>query len=617
MAKIENFKYSICEAFQECFYIVPDYQREYVWTDKEVQQLLDDINEQIDGCSTREYFVGTIIVAPTAEKNHCEVIDGQQRLTTFYLLLLALRNLFRGEPQMLVLNGLISTSYVSPDGDVRTSLKLEPRYENAGELMLKIVSLDADPHETCAGILASGIQCYGSLDNITNAYGTLYRYLKTNYDDIAKLRKYWGYLANNVVFIQISTDVSSALKIFETINERGIGLNPMDLLKNLLFTHVNSEDFTKLKDEWKKITKPLEKAKEKPLRFLRYFLMANYEIAVNRGEKERRDAVVREDEIYDWFTSKENVALCGYTDKPFEFVRKIVRNVDLYLGYAKGLGNDGQPSVAMDNLKRLCGSAFSLHYVLLLAACNLPLPLFNHFLTQLESFLFYYIFTKTPSRELERNFSVWADELRTIAGFTNALEQKRKLNAFIVDRFQRNMSAKETELSDALKRHTLYSMQQYRTRYLLAKLTQHVDMAYRGLRILGALGEYTVLEIEHILPNKPEKDLRDDFVKTNPQVKYDDCKIKLGNLTLLEKPINIVASNNFFALKKAEYTKCKYYLTSSIAGLVPVGKNSSITRINEKLLAFDDWSAVAIDNRQAMLVELVKEVWKIAPLTEE
>ena len=100
-------------------------------------------------------------------------------------------------------------------------------------------------------------------------------YLKDTYDDAAQLRKYWGYLANKVVFIQISTDVSSALKIFETINERGVGLNPMDLLKNLLFTNVRLDQFTQLKDEWKKITKPLEKAKEKPLRFLRYFLMAN------------------------------------------------------------------------------------------------------------------------------------------------------------------------------------------------------------------------------------------------------------------------------------------------------------------------------------------------------
>ena len=154
--------------------------------------------------------------------------------------------------------------------------------------MSKLVELNTDPQAVRAGIQAAGITSFGSLENLINAYASVHRYLKDNYDDAAKLRKYWGYLANNVVFIQISTDVSSALKIFETINERGVGLNPLDLLKNLLFTHVKLDQFTQLKDEWKKITKPLEKAKEKPLRFLRYFLMANYVIRNERG-----DAVVR------------------------------------------------------------------------------------------------------------------------------------------------------------------------------------------------------------------------------------------------------------------------------------------------------------------------------------
>jgi hypothetical protein len=97
----------------------------------------------------------------------------------------------------------------------------------------------------------------------------------------------------------------------------------LDLLKNLLFTQVKQAQFTQLKDEWKKITKPLEKEKEKPLRFLRYFLMANYVIKNDRG-----DVVVREDEIYDWFVDKDNAALCDYAGRPFEFVRKVIRNVE-------------------------------------------------------------------------------------------------------------------------------------------------------------------------------------------------------------------------------------------------------------------------------------------------
>lgn len=606
MAKIENHKYSIEEAFRECFYIVPDYQREYVWTDKEVHQLLEDINDEIDTSSTKEYFIGTILVSPSVQKNHYEVIDGQQRLTTFFLLLCALKHLFKAEPQETTISGLISTSYTDSAGDTKISLKLEPRYENAGEVMNKLVDLNTEPDKTRNAIQAAGITSYGSLENLINAYGTVYRYLIDNYNSKNELKKYWGYLANNVVFIQISTDISSALKIFETINERGVGLNPMDLLKNLLFTHVKTEEFTKLKDEWKKITKPLEKQKEKPLRFLRYFLMANYRIENNRS-----DSIVREDEIYDWFINKKNAALCDYNSKPFDFVHKLIKNVDSFVAFSAGKGNDGLDNLYMDNLGRLCGGAFSLHYVLLLSARNFPKILFDHFVKQLESFLFYYIFTKTSTKELERNFSIWADELRAISEMTDILEQKMKLNEFLKEHFTKNMQEKSQELTDALKRYTFDSMQVYRTRYFLSKLTQYVDMAYKGLRTPGSLTDYTVLEIEHILPNNPELELRADFTEKNKDKDYDIYKSKLGNLTLLEKPINIVASNNYFVEKCTEYKKCKYYLTSSIAEITIVGNNSSINRMNTKLESFSDWNAVAIDKRQGLLIDLALEIWKI------
>lgn len=609
MAKIENHKYTIEEAFRDCFYIIPDYQREYVWTEKEVNKLLDDINDEVDGASSSEYFIGTILTSPTSQKNHIEVIDGQQRLTTLFLILCALRSLFGQEQQSQILSSLISTSYSTSDGDVKTSLKLDPRYEDAGEFVSKIVQINGDPDTTKSAIIALGLKEYGSLENILNAYRIIYRYLQANYKDTGSLKKYWGYLANNVVFIQISTDVSSALKIFETINERGVGLNPMDLLKNLLFTQVKHEDFKKLKDEWKKITKPLEEANEKPLRFLRYFLMANYKI-----ESKNKDNIVREDEIYDWFTNKDNAALCKYTEEPFAFVRKIIKNVNSYLGFAKGLGNDGNFNLNMDTLKRLCGGAFSLHYVLLLPAANLPKELFDYFVSQLETLLFYHIFTKTQSKEVEKSFSIWADELREITLLEDADTQKVKLNEFIAERFEKSVVSKKSELFDDLKRYTFYSMQQYRTRYLLAKLTQHVDMAYLGTKTPGSLEDYVKLEIEHILPNTPNQELLDDFKASSPDVFYDDYKVRLGNLTLLEKPINIVAGRDFFVDKVDEYRKSKNYLTSSIAELTVVGKNSSINRMNENLKAFEVWGQQSIDERQDLLIGLVENVWQVQSL---
>jgi hypothetical protein len=499
---------------------------------------------------------------------------------------------------------------MTPNG-IQTSLKLDPRYEHAAELVKVIVATDGDPDATRAAVRASEIKQFGSLDKLLNAYATLHRGLKDDYQTTDDLKEFCSFILRNVIFIQIFSELSSALKIFETINERGVGLNPMDLLKNLLFTQVAPDEFTSLKNEWKKITMPLEKRKEKPLRFLRYFIMANYQFVMKRGGKRGDDSVVREDEIYDWFTNKSNAALCNYQKKPFEFIRKVTRAVEQYLAFGEARGNDGNPSLAMDDLRRLTGGAFSLHYVLLLAASPLPKELFDHFVKQLESFLFFYIFTKTPTKELEKNFALWADEIRVTAEESDPALQRNKLNQFITERFAKGMAAREAELSDALKRYNLNSMQRYRTNYLLAKLTRHVDMAFNGIKTPGSLNAYTVLEIEHILPNNPKPELLKAFEENNKDKKYNDQKNRLGNLTLLEKPINIVAGNDFFDRKKVEYAKCGNYLTRSIGSLADVGQNTSISRMNTKLKSFEQWTAQSIDDRQTMLADLVKEIWKI------
>jgi hypothetical protein len=158
-------------------------------------------------------------------------------------------------------------------------------------------------------------------------------------------------------------------------------------------------------------------------------------------------------------------------------------------------------------------------------------------------------------------------------------------------------------------------MQQYRTRYLLAKLTQHVESHFKGVPVL--VSEFMSLEIEHILPNTPDAALRKSFEDATPGVVYDSYKNRLGNLTLFEKPLNIVAGNDFFTKKQAEYAKCGNYLTKSLAGLIHVGKNSSVTRINEKLKPFPAWTSGSIEDRQDILIALARDVWRTELLPQE
>ena len=606
MSQITNFKFRIREAFKQCYYLVPDYQREYVWKEKEVTRLLEDITNEMDGNGETEYFIGTIIVSPTNQADHFEVIDGQQRLTTFFLLLCAIKSILDEQNQKHSIDQLIMSLDDDLDGEPVMTLRLEPRYENAIEIISKIIELNADPIITRKAIKAAGISTYGSLDNIVEAYRIIYSYLNCNYPDVTDLKKYWGYIGNKVVFIQIATEISSALKIFETINERGIGLNPMDLLKNLIFRQAKADQFQRLKDEWKKITKPLEERQEKPLRFLRYYLMSNYPI-VNK----KNDHILREDEIYDWIVDNNNADLCGYKRDPFAFVKHLKDNLDCYLAFIEGKDKDSKDNVYTDNLRMLCGGAFSLHYILMLAVRSLPIDLFNHFVKKLEIFLFYYIFTKTPTKELERYFAQWVGELREITKLTDPEIQKTALDEFIDKHFVPNVQAKQTELVAFLGTYTLGTLQYYRTKYFLAKLTQFVEQHFVGIGDPRTLKNFMGFEIEHILPDNPEEDLKADFQLKNPGKDYEQYKIKLGNLTLLQKPLNIVASNNFYALKTPLYKDCGIYFTRSLVELPTIGNQSSVNRINQFLKVFPDWNAAAIDERQQLLINLALEVWKI------
>lgn len=75
---------AVSHVFENINYLVPIYQRNYAWSETQIEQLIEDIESSIDG-SDKNYFLGNLIVNQT-DNNVYEVIDGQQRLTTLYLL---------------------------------------------------------------------------------------------------------------------------------------------------------------------------------------------------------------------------------------------------------------------------------------------------------------------------------------------------------------------------------------------------------------------------------------------------------------------------------------------------------------------------------------------------
>lgn len=584
-----DFNYLDVENCFKNFYVVPDYQREYVWTEIQINQLLDDIYDEFDFNLNKEYFIGSTVVFKNSDGFY-ELIDGQQRITSIFLIICAFKKLYieRGIDTDTI-ERMIKDKTVNSLGDSVDCYKLELQYKDSSYILAKI----ANNLERPENLKGSAERLYNSYESIINFLNNKFK----NDEDLTLLKKFFVYIFRKLKFIQIKTpEINDALKIFETINERGVGLNPMDLLKNLLFRQVDRNDFNSLKDKWKTIIKLLEKNNEKPLRFLRYFIMSNYKVNNQRGEE-----IIREEEIYKWFIRPENIAQCNYVNKPFEFVDLLLENVNCYINFFKGINKDGSKNIYLDNISKLGGGAFKQHLILFLAGRNLPQNQFNYFAKQIETLVFYYFITKEQTKEFERNFSKWA---KTILKITS----QEELTSFVKENIQPVIIVKEQEYRISFLETRQNNLQQYRIRYILAKFAQFLDQERLGSYTPQLLDNYITkgVEIEHILPLNPSLELRNEIGE-----EYDDLKIRLGNLTLLEKIMNIVVSNDYYSKKVVEYAKSPYYLSKSLAGLDNIGINSSITRLNQKLKCFDTWNKEKILERQQMLYELSKDIWKI------
>jgi len=584
-----QFKYLDIENCFKNFYVVPDYQREYVWGEAQINQLLEDVYEEYDFNLNKEYFIGSTVVFKNNDGFY-ELIDGQQRTTSIFLIICAFKKIYveRGI-DIDTIERMIKDKTVNSLGDSVDSYKLELQYKDSSNILVKIASNLERP----ANLI-------GSAERLFNVYENINTFLKERFkdeEDHTTLKKFFVYIYRKLKFIQIETpEINDALKIFETINERGVGLNPMDLLKNLLFRQVERNEFNSLKDKWKSLVKLLESNNEKPLRFLRYFIMSNYKVNNQRGEE-----IIREEEIYKWFIKSENIAQCNYEKEPFEFVELLLENATCYINFFKGLNKDGTKNVYLDNIVKLGGGAFKQHLILLLAGRNLSHDHFNFFAKQIETLIFYYFITKEATKEFERNFSKWAKEVIKI-------KTQEELINFIKKNIEPVIIAKENEYKVRFLETRQNNLQQYRIRYILAKIAQYLDQERLGSYIPQVLDNYITkgVEIEHILPFNPALNLRDEIGE-----EYDDLKIRLGNLTLLEKTMNIVVSNDFFSKKILEYGKSPYYISKSISALDSIGQNSSVTRLNHKLKSFDKWDKVSISERQELLYNLSKDIWKI------
>lgn len=234
MKEIKGKEKSIRMLLENTRFAIDYYQREYKWDTKHIQDLIQDLSEKFldsyeDGDdraaiqSYNNYFIGSIIICHKDNKTY--IIDGQQRLTTLTLLLIYLKNRLEDDKQKSKLTNLI---YSDVYGKEAFNIDVEERNDCMNALFEGNDPDEADTSE--------------SVQNIIKRYNEI-EYLFPNEFDDTKLLFFSDWLIQNVYFVEITayTD-EDAYTIFETMNDRGLSLNQLDMLKGYLLACITDQD---------------------------------------------------------------------------------------------------------------------------------------------------------------------------------------------------------------------------------------------------------------------------------------------------------------------------------------------------------------------------------------
>ena len=212
---------------------------------------------------------------------------------------------------------------------------------------------------------------------------------------------------------------------------------------------------------------------------------------------------LREDEIYAWFV--RNSDRIGLTDNPIVFVELLVDLSVMYANFTAGKNPDGTPNRYLHNIATLSGQARQ-HFILLLAGHHLPTPLFMALCGRLEQLFFCYVITREPTKNFERVFAQWAADLSTVM-------TQDELDRFIADRITADLVGRGETFGFTFGQLDQTRVQQYRLRYILAKLTQYVEEQAWHNAADADLDRFLdkSVHIEHILPVAPSAELRAGF----------------------------------------------------------------------------------------------------------
>jgi uncharacterized protein with ParB-like and HNH nuclease domain len=210
-------------------YVIPVFQRHYRWETPQWNKLWESLKEIQKTDKKGNHFMGFLVFIPElpqpGQNTRFHVIDGQQRLTTLSLLLVAIRN----------------TAKKQNFGDLREEIHnyylIHPIKK--GEHYYRLLPKEHDHDNYLAIVDQQSMPQSSRLAEAVNYFeGKVIGYAD---NDVDRLRNLFNIVTQRLEFMCATLEVENAYNIFKSLNSTGVPLNPSDLIRNFVFMHVPPE----------------------------------------------------------------------------------------------------------------------------------------------------------------------------------------------------------------------------------------------------------------------------------------------------------------------------------------------------------------------------------------
>jgi len=544
-------------------YHVPAFQRDYSWSVDEWDDLWQDMMGLFDEDGESSHYMGYLVLQSSNSKQF-DVIDGQQRLTTISLFILAAL----GHLQDLVDKGVdaernrqrkenLHASYIGYTDPVslvsRTKLKLN-RHNNRF-YQTYLVPLETLPQRNLNSSEHLLRKAFIWFKEKTRAY---------TQEDGEAIARFVDALVDKLFFTVITvTDELNAFKVFETLNARGVRLSSTDLLKNYLFSVIASADthgneLVALEDRWERIVGVL--GSESFPEFLRIYWNSRHKL-VRKSDlfKAIRKSIT---------TREEAFALIRSLDTTSAYYAALRHPLDALWQQAE---RQALQHLQMFNVRQplaLLMQAFEVFHA------DHP----NDFQRVLKAIdvlsLRYNVICNKQTHEQERLYNRIAVAIHG-GELTCAKDVLQQLQEIYPDDDEFKAAFREKELRTTASRNKKV------VRHLLFCLEKHLS----GTSYDFENAQYT---IEHILPESSASqwgDFQED--------EMDQFIYRIGNMTLLEAGLNRDIGNADFTVKSAAYQQSCFQQTQAI------------------VQHYDVWNEAKVASRQKQLADKAAQIWRI------